>query len=147
LESRRLGDDAVREIAAVRPARDGKFVRIGDALFDEMIDALEDVLDIEIVLVADEVGRELVAVAGRAAIVRAQDSLAARRHQGAAVDPVLQLEVRRRRRATVDLDDERHLVAFLVIGRQFENALDLLPAGALPRYDGELRHLPRGDLW
>ena len=51
-------------------------LRVGDAFLDEVLDAGEDVLHLDVVLVADQVGDELVAVAGRAAVVRAEHGVA-----------------------------------------------------------------------
>src|SRR5205823_2727668 len=105
------GDEAVGQVAAVAPTHDGDAVRVGDALFDEVLDAGENVLDLDVVLVTDEVGDELVAVAGGPAVVGEQGGVAVGGEvQPAVVRVVVQVRVAGRGRPAVDADHERQLV-------------------------------------
>ena len=98
-----------------------------------MLNAGEDVLDFDVVFVADQVGDELVAIAGGAAVVGVKGRVAVGGEVEAAVMRVVAEGSRRRcGRPAVDADDQRQLVALLVAGRKFEDAADLGAVGGFP---------------
>ena len=72
-EARGLGDEPVGHVSAVAVAGDGEVVGVGDAVFDEGVDAFEDVF----AGAGDDHGNDLleefVAVSGRAAVVGLED--------------------------------------------------------------------------
>src|SRR5206468_12891045 len=99
-----------------------------------MLNAGEDVLDLDVVLAAEEVGDELVAVAGGAAVVGAEDGVAG---GGEVEPPVVRVEaevvVAGGGRPAVDRDDQRQrLVALLPAVRQFQRPANLRAVWSLP---------------
>src|SRR5262249_49007275 len=101
-----------------------------------------DVLDLDVVLTAEQVGDELVAVAGRAAVVRAEHGVAFGGQQRPAVNPVLEVVVGGRGWAAVDFDDQRQALAGLVIRRQFQDAFYGVAVRPFPGDRGQLGQLP-----
>ncbi len=62
LEACGVGDDAVGEVSAVAPAHDRHFIGVCDALLHDVVYTGEDVLDVDVVLPADQLGEECVAI-------------------------------------------------------------------------------------
>jgi hypothetical protein len=102
-----------------------------------VLNAGEDVLHLDVVLLADEIGSELVTVAGAAAVIRAQHSVALRGEvQSAVVRVEAEVVVAGGRRPAVDCNDQRQwLIALLPAVRKFERPADW---GAVGRFPGDV---------
>ena len=121
---------------------------VGDAVGDELLDARGDVGHVDLVLTADELAQELVAVACRAVVVGAEQGVAVGRHQGAAVDPQAEPVLGAGGGAAVQLDDgrQRAVGRRIVAGGQFEDAVDFIAVGADPGVVEDLGQDPLGHL-
>ena len=132
-ESCGLGDEPVRHIATVTVATDGKVVRIGDAIFYQCVDAFQYVLTWTGDQVRSNLQHEIVAIAARPAIVRAEDQPAIGRSQVCPVVPIgFERIPVRLSRATVN--ERQHTHVFLTHSVRWinEHTFDRSPVVCLP---------------
>ena len=113
------------------PAEHAHLRAVDDALRNQVVDARHDVFVALLEIIADDVRLVLLAVIGRAAIVRQQHRVPRTRVSLRAVSAV-EAEHVGRCRAAMDGDDQRIPSARLVTNRLDENPADSLAVGRFP---------------
>ena len=83
-----LGDEPVGHVSAIAVATDGEVAGVGDAVFDEGVDAFEDVFAGAGDDLGNDLGEEFVAVSGGAAVVGLEDEPSVGGGEGGPLIPV-----------------------------------------------------------
>src|SRR5438105_3484958 len=136
LETARLRYHPRRHVAAVAPARHRELVAVGDATRDHRVGARHDVAIVATAPVRNVATHPFLAVACRSPGIWIEHGPPLAGPELARRAPArLEAGVVGARRSAVDIHEHRIPLSGAIADGLEENALDLLPVGALPRHD------------